>query len=344
MNTGYLKFTGDYAQLKHMGYTFQKLFAGNVMTWNKGDIWIHKREGYMYHSTLSLYRLVTFLDTNPVGRRHVGATTYYKFYAVGKVRTIDDHRNFEYKETSEENQIYYHKCMKLWGDVTDDTPDDQLPPYVTHEAILDDLIEQFDAVLTQGVESTTQKDQYYFELVNLKREGIVDVPQSSIIKALPLVGKSNLIEDIEQQEQAAKEDQARVRELELMQKELINSQTEQSLALAQERRGRVVTDIARSKELTAEAEGNKATASLNRAKAMVEVQKLRTDQILQVMEFVNLLHSQEKAELEEKDAVVMQQAAELIKASELQHEQRNIKQKQAAQGQESPQEQGDVQP
>ena len=212
------------------------------------------------------------------------------------------------------------------------------------EQFFDQQFEQFDAVLKQGVESTTQKDQYYFELVNLKREGIVDVPQSSIIKALPLVGKSNLIEDIEQQEQAAKEDQARVRELELMQKELINSQTEQSLALAQERRGRVVTDIARSKELTAEAEGNKATASLNRAKAMVEVQKLRTDQILQVMDFVNLLHSQAKAELEEKDAVVMQQAAELIKASELQHEQRNIKQKQAAQGQESPQEQGDVQP
>lgn len=32
----YLKFTGDYAKLKSMGYTFQKLFARNYQQWNNG--------------------------------------------------------------------------------------------------------------------------------------------------------------------------------------------------------------------------------------------------------------------------------------------------------------------
>ena len=31
----YIKFTGDYSKLKYMGYTFQKLYAGNYMQWAK---------------------------------------------------------------------------------------------------------------------------------------------------------------------------------------------------------------------------------------------------------------------------------------------------------------------
>jgi len=33
----YIKFTGDYAKLKSMGYKFQRLFAGNYMQWCKDD-------------------------------------------------------------------------------------------------------------------------------------------------------------------------------------------------------------------------------------------------------------------------------------------------------------------
>lgn len=152
MRQGYLKFTGDYAQLKHMGYTFHKLFADNIMTWNRDDLglWIRKRGGYLYHGNLDLYKLIAFLKTNPVGRQHDGAITYYKFYTVGAVRTADDYDRFEYKETSDENQKYYAECIKRWGDVTDDTPDSELPPYVTHEAFLDDLVAHLDELEKLG--------------------------------------------------------------------------------------------------------------------------------------------------------------------------------------------------
>lgn len=200
------------------------------------------------------------------------------------------------------------------------------------EQFYDKTFEVFDAVVTQGVESITQKDQYYFELVNLKREGIVDVPQSEIIRALPIAGKTELMEAIEAQQKQGEEEAAKVAELEQMQKELINAQTEQSLALAQERRGRVIADVGLAKERAAEAEGNRAQAALDRAKTMVEIQKLSQEQLMQTLAFVNQLQAEENQELEEKEADITQQSLALINSSKQSLEQRgenqNLKQQQ----------------
>lgn len=199
------------------------------------------------------------------------------------------------------------------------------------EQFFDKSFEKFDAVVKQGVESVTQKDQYYFELVNLKREEIVDVPQTEIIKALPLVGSSSLLEAIEAQEKQRQEQQQKIAELEQMQKELINAQTEQSLALAQERRGRVMADIGLAKERASEAEGNRAQAALDRAKTMVEIQKLNQDQLIQTLSFVQQLQEQENKELESKEADVTQQGLALINSSAASLEQRGKQQKQESQ-------------
>lgn len=180
------------------------------------------------------------------------------------------------------------------------------------EQFFDKQFQKFDAVIKQGVESVTQQDQYYFELVNLKREGIVDIPQTEIIRALPLTGKSDLLEAIQAQEEANKEQQQKLAELEEMQKELINSQTEQAIALAQERRGRVIADIGLAKERASEAESNRAQAALDRAKTMVEISKLTQEQLIQVLTFVNQLQQQENKELEEKEADITQQGLAMI--------------------------------
>jgi hypothetical protein len=198
------------------------------------------------------------------------------------------------------------------------------------EQFYDRQFEKFDAVVKQGVESETQQDQYYFELVNLKREGLVDVPQSEILKALPMVGKSDLIEAIEQQQQQQAEDQKRVAELEQMQKELVNAQIEQTLALAQERRGRVIADIGLSKERAAEAEENRASAALERAKTMVEIQKLNSDQIFRVLEFVNQVQAQEQELQDRAEGDIEATGAAIIADTEQKHAARS--QPQDAQG------------
>jgi len=51
----YIKFTGDYSQLKNMGYEFQKLFAGNYMQWSKGYTRIWKKGGDVSIDRLTNY-------------------------------------------------------------------------------------------------------------------------------------------------------------------------------------------------------------------------------------------------------------------------------------------------
>ncbi len=64
---GYVRFTGDYAKLKEMGYTFQKLYANNYMQWEKGGIRIWKKGSDITFDEGDLYTMLKFLEGNPVG-------------------------------------------------------------------------------------------------------------------------------------------------------------------------------------------------------------------------------------------------------------------------------------
>lgn len=163
----------------------------------------------------------------------------------------------------------------------------------------DKSFEMYDAVIREGVRSKSQKDAYYYELVSLKREGIVDVPQAEIIRALSMTGVEDLQEAIEQREQQAQAQQEKVDALERMQLELGNAKIEESVALAQERRARVLADVGLMEERISESEENRAQAALARAKTLVEISNMQSDQLMSVIAFVNDLQRQE---MEDRDA------------------------------------------
>ncbi len=171
--------------------------------------------------------------------------------------------------------------------------------------------EQYDAVIKEGVRSKSQRDSYYYELVNLKREGIVDVPQSEIVKALSMAGLSDLEEAIKAQEEMAAEQAAKVSEQETMALELANAQKEQMLALAQERRARVVADLSLSQERASEAEENRAQAALARAKTITEIAAMKDERILKVLSFVNMLEQQESQDRQNIDQTIHAQADQI---------------------------------
>jgi hypothetical protein len=161
------------------------------------------------------------------------------------------------------------------------------------EQFYEQEFEQYDAVIKEGVRSKSQKDAYYYELVNLKREGIVDVPQSEIVRALQMAGLSDLEEAIKKQEEGLAAQQQKVDEQERMALELANAKKEQDLALAQERRARVVADLSLAKERASEAEENRAQAALARARTITEIASMQDERILKVLNFVNMLEQQE---------------------------------------------------
>jgi len=162
----------------------------------------------------------------------------------------------------------------------------------------DQEFEQYDATIKEGVRSQSQRDAYYYELVNLKREGIVDVPESEIVRALQMAGLSDLQEAIEKKEEQQQAQQAKINEQERMAMELANSQKEENLALAQSRRARVLGEVALAEERVSEASENRAQAALARAKTIVEISSMHEDRIIKVLEFVNLLEAQERIDQE----------------------------------------------
>lgn len=172
----------------------------------------------------------------------------------------------------------------------------------------DQEFEQYDAVIKEGVRSKSQKDAYYYELVNLKRDGIVDVPAEEIVRALQMTGLSDLQKAIEVQKEQQAEQKKKMEAAEDLQLEVLNATKEEKLGLAQERRSRVISNLSLKDERESEAQQNIAQAALDRARAITEIAKLREDRIMQVLQFVNTLEQQEAQGREMQKAQVEEQS------------------------------------
>lgn len=171
--------------------------------------------------------------------------------------------------------------------------------------------EQYDAVIKEGVRSKSQKDAYYYELVNLKRDGIVDVPQSEIVKSLSMAGLSDLEEAIKKQDQMLAAKAAQQQEFQKMQMEVLNATKEEKLGLAKERESRVVSNLSLKDERESEAQQNIAQAALDRAKAITEIAQMNESRVLRVLQFVNQLEQQEAAGREAQKLQVGAQASQI---------------------------------
>ena len=161
------------------------------------------------------------------------------------------------------------------------------------EQFYEQQFDQYDAVIKEGVRSKSQKDAYYYELINLKRDGIVNVPQAEIIRALGMAGISDLEEAIQAQQEQQAEQQKKVDEQERLGMELGNSQVQANLATASERKSRERSNLGLEIERISEAEQNRSQAALDRARTITEIATLEDDRILKVLNFVNMLERQE---------------------------------------------------
>ncbi len=179
------------------------------------------------------------------------------------------------------------------------------------EQFYEQEFEQYDAVIKEGVRSKSQKDAYYYELVNLKRDGIVDVPQSEIVKALSMSGLSDLEEAMEAQDEMIAKKSAQEQELIAKQMELLEATKQEKLGLAKEREARVQSNLALKDERESEAQQNIAQAALDRAKAITEIYQMNEDRVLRVLDFVNQLEQQEAAGREAQKMQVSAQAEQI---------------------------------
>lgn len=168
--------------------------------------------------------------------------------------------------------------------------------------------EQYDAVVKEGVRSKTQRDAYYYELVNLKKDGVVDVPQSEIVRSLSMAGLSDLEEAIARQEEMMAEQNALAQEIEKRKLDLIIATKEEKEGLAFERQTRGIGNLALKDERESEAQQNIAQAALDRARAITEIASANENRIMRVLGFINQLESEEATGREAQKTQVAAQA------------------------------------
>lgn len=182
--------------------------------------------------------------------------------------------------------------------------------------------EYYDCYLKQGVLTHSQRDAYYQELVNLKREGIVDVPQSEIIKSLPLTNKTEFLKAIEQMEQAQQEQQKQIQQQELLGMELANSQKEENLSLAEKRRGKIIQDfiiaLQKVEKMQTESDENRANAELDRARAEKELSQVSEERLMNAIRFYEEIKDRRRQEAEMEKQQTTDQALALAQETKAQ--------------------------
>lgn len=166
---------------------------------------------------------------------------------------------------------------------------------------------EYDCAIKQAVKTSTQREAYYFQLLQLVALG-APIPWEDIMEAAPLQGKTELIEKMAERAEQQQMQQQKMDEAEQIQKALEMSQIDQNTALAEERRARVLADIGLARERISEGEQNYAKALLDNAKTVKEIQDMDRKRLLDVMALAADI-SQKQAVLTEKKLTLDAQKA-----------------------------------
>ena len=165
------------------------------------------------------------------------------------------------------------------------------------EEFLSGQFEEYDCAIKQAVKTSTQREAYYYQLLQLASMG-APIPWDKILEAAPLQGSRELSQIVAQnQEQAAAAAKAE-QEAASMQQALDMAAVNQSTALAEERRARVLADIGLAKERESEVVQNHAKAFLDNAKTIAEIEDLPRKRLIEVLGLAAELRQKEKQEAE----------------------------------------------
>ena len=151
--------------------------------------------------------------------------------------------------------------------------------------------------LGQGALTDTQRDAIFNTLKELKSIG-VNIPDSQLIKYAPGDGTPELQEILAAQEQEASAIARQQAEDQHMLTELSASQVDHNTALAQEKRTRVLGDIAYSRSKISQAEADQVKSSLDAVKTLAEIEDLDKKNVQASLDIAERIRGQARQEEE----------------------------------------------
>jgi len=151
---------------------------------------------------------------------------------------------------------------------------------------------KYDAAVEEGINTSTQRQQQFAQLINLREIG-VPIPDSAIIEAATIQKKGDLIKAMEQQQQQAQQAQQMQMQVQMQEIQartnLANARAEADRGLGYERISRIEENRALAVERLDKGQHDKMIAIVDLIKALKEIDTVDLDNISKVITLENLM-------------------------------------------------------
>ena len=181
---------------------------------------------------------------------------------------------------------------------------------------------KYDITVQEGVLTDDQRQIYFRQLVDLKQLG-VPVTGQMLADAAPLQGKSEYNKQIAQLEKQQAQAQAQEQQVQgqilASQMELNKASSIEKIAGAKERFTRSVANMGLEDSRAADAIDSRASAALDKAKAMKELQSMDDDRLVKYLELISMMEEmgRQKEEQVKQDDVEISARGEMAATSQM---------------------------
>lgn len=157
---------------------------------------------------------------------------------------------------------------------------------------------RYDAAIEEGLNTTTQKQMQFAQLLQLRELG-VPIPDTVLIESCTLQNKKQLIEALEAQNQQAQQQAQRQQQLEAenmaAQAKLVNAQAAANEGLGLERLSRIEENHELAIERKAEAIKDRELGLLHLVRAMKDIESVDLEQLEKIIGLSRMVREEEQA-------------------------------------------------
>jgi len=166
------------------------------------------------------------------------------------------------------------------------------------EYFFDNEFTKFSCVVEEAEMTATQKQLKFLQAIQLKQIIPNAIPDAYLLEISNLQDKKKIMEFAQQQAQQAQQVQQAQIQSELQQSQMLarslEAKAQSDFASAEEKITRSVTDIAMAKEHASEAIHQRASAALDNAKALKEIEYMDDDRLIKLANFILDLQLKQK--------------------------------------------------
>lgn len=157
---------------------------------------------------------------------------------------------------------------------------------------------KYNCVVEEAEMTATQRQLQFLQALQLRQIGI-PISNKYILEKSTLQGKKEIIDDIQQQEQQASQVQQQQVAQELEQARVLTrsleAKAQSDFAMAEERKAASVQKIALAKQEASQAVHQRASAALDNAKALRELESMDEDRLIKLANFIVEIQAKQKA-------------------------------------------------